>query len=257
MPRPDDADEAGAQELTDECVELIGQGLAAVAADHDVAEALGRHAAVPAAADTDQGAIGGTLLDAVKTLVQQPRFQINRVGGPLGEPPLVVAVTGLDSSQAVGRIRGQLVALLLENGADPDVPELHPMAVDSIIRAAVLNHFVALRQLAAAMPPLALAAALNERPAINGQTALHDSVHRALTAAPGTLDNHLEQIRWAVDHGARTDIEDLTGVTVADHARLAQHDSLLAQHAAAVLAALDVDGSTSATPPAKRSTRAT
>ncbi|WP_426512515.1 hypothetical protein ACPPVO_18940 [Dactylosporangium sp. McL0621] len=110
--------------------------------------------------------------------------------------------------------------------------------MDAVIRAAVLNHFACLRAIAAHMPPLAFAAALNERPAINGQTALDDTVHRALTAPPSTLDSHLEQIRWLIGHGARADVPDHTGVTPLGRATAALGDPVLKAHAKVVLAAL-------------------
>ncbi|MEU7869200.1 hypothetical protein [Dactylosporangium sp. NPDC049140] len=99
-------------------------------------------------------------------------------------------MTGTDPDAAPAAARLRVVGELLARGADPDRPERHPMAVDAVIRAAVLNHFACLRAIAAHMPPVAFAAALNERPAINGQTALDDTVHRALTAPPSTLDSH-------------------------------------------------------------------
>lgn len=56
-----------------------------------------------------------------------------------------------------------------------------------------------------------LANALNERPAVNGLTALHDAVLRAGTANDARLPRYLQQIRWEVAQGARFDIPDFPG----------------------------------------------
>ncbi|GGK99720.1 ankyrin repeat domain-containing protein [Mangrovihabitans endophyticus] len=215
---PPPPDDLAAQRATDDLIERIEQAFAAPAGAFDVT----------------------ALLADVTAAVTAPGFDINRRGGPLGQTPIVVAVTGVDPDAETAAGRQRLTALLLRYGADPDLPERHPMAVDAVIRAAVLNHFECLREIAGYMGPLAFAAALNEPPAINGQTALDDTVHRALTAPPDSLDRHLEQIRWAIEHGARTDIADLTGVTVADRARLAVGDEIMGGNATRVLQALGI-----------------
>ncbi|WP_433062133.1 ankyrin repeat domain-containing protein [Dactylosporangium sp. CS-033363] len=179
---------------------------------------------------------------AIGSALAAPGLDINGRGGPLGQTPIIAAVTGTDPDPGTAAARLSVVSDLLARGADPDLPERHPMGVDAVIRAAVLNHFDCLRLIAAAMPPLAFAAALNERPAINGQTALDDTVHRALTAPPSTLDSHLAQIRWARAHGARPDIADHTGVTPLGRATAALADPILKTHAPAVLAALGDGG---------------
>jgi len=189
-------------------------------------------------AAVNAGSDEAALLSAVTAAVEAPGFDINRQAGPLGQTPVIAAVTGTDADARVSAARLRLLDLLLRHGADPDLPERHPMAVDAVIRAAVLNHFDCLQRIAQAMGPHAFAAALNERPAINGQTALDDTVHRALTAPDDALQSHLDQIRWAIEHGARSDVPDLTGVTVADRARLAQNDDVLKRNAPSVLAAL-------------------
>ena len=131
-----------------------------------------------------EAALLSSLLTAVGTAVEAFGFDMNRRGGPLAQTPVIAALTGTDADDRVAAARLRLVdLLLLASGADPDLPERHPMAVDAVIRAAVLNHFACLRAIAGTWAPLAFAAALNERPAINGQTALDDTVHRALTAA--------------------------------------------------------------------------
>lgn len=174
----------------------------------------------------------------IKKLVETPGFQINRLGGPLQQPPIVVAATGVDAHQHVSALREEVAAFLLDRGADPDLPEKHPMAVDAVIRAAVLGHLYLLKLIAKYMTPVSFAAAMNARPAVNGLTALHDSVHRALDAPPSALPQRLEQIRWMVKHGARYDIEDHTGETQEGLAREALKDANRQENASAVLAAL-------------------
>ncbi|WP_432994097.1 ankyrin repeat domain-containing protein [Dactylosporangium sp. CA-233914] len=174
----------------------------------------------------------------IAAALNAPGLDLNRQGGPLGQTPIIAAVTGTDPDETTAAARVRVVKDLLARGADPDLPERHPMAVDAVIRAAVLNHFACLREIADTMPPLAFAAALNERPAINGQTALDDTVHRALTAPPATVDSHLEQIRWLLAHGAHPDVPDHTGVTPLGRATATLADPVLKPNARAVLAAL-------------------
>jgi hypothetical protein len=224
-PLPHDPAERASQELTDQCIQALNNGLAAL----NTCAVETPTQLAPQAQD---------LLATIEGIVTRPEFQMNRLGGPLSEPPLVAAVTGVDASPEVGRARLRIITYQLEKGADPDLPELHPMGVDAVIRAAVLNHFDILRELARFMRPLAFAAAMNVRPVINGQTALDDTVHRALTASPATIESHLEQIRWAIKHGARIDIADFTGTTVVDRAEQALLDPILGERAPAVLEAL-------------------
>ncbi|MDQ3946602.1 MAG: ankyrin repeat domain-containing protein, partial [Actinomycetota bacterium] len=224
-PEPQDAQERAAQAVTDRLVDAIENGFKAMGEiAPDETEALAR--------------TRDDLMGTVKAILETPGFDVNRLGGPLQQPPLVVAITGSDAHEHVSELRMELTKYLLDHGADPDLPEKHPMAVDAVIRAAVLNHFEILRLLAHSMTAEAFAAALNERPAVNGLTALHDSVHRALTASPDSLDSHLEQIRWAVRHGARFDIEDHTGQTQEGLARAALNDPIFEKNAAMTLEAL-------------------
>lgn len=225
LPEPTDPAERAAQRQTDALLTALARGF----------DALQAAAASPGG---DVDAPTAALLSAVAAAIATPGFDINRLGGPLGQTPVIAAVTGTDVDDRVARARLQVTALLLRHGADPDLPERHPMAVDAVIRSAVLNHFDCLREIAGFMGPLAFAAALNERPAINGQTALDDTVHRALTASDETLQSHLEQIRWSIARGGRTDIPDLTGVTVAERATLALDDPILRDRAPVVLSAL-------------------
>ncbi|NTV02080.1 MAG: hypothetical protein HGB04_04750 [Chlorobiaceae bacterium] len=146
---------------------------------------------------------------------------INRCGGPLGQPPLVVVVTGTDTQphpEAAALLRMRLARMLLERGASPLVHERHPMGVNAIIRASVFGRIDILRLMASRISPAELAAALNELPPVNGLTALHDAVLRAGTANASHLSDYLEQIRWEVASGARTDIEDFSGLTQRDYA---------------------------------------
>jgi hypothetical protein len=136
----------------------------------------------------------------------------------------------------VARLRRAIVDTLLEKGADPDREEMYPMAVDAIIRAAVFNHLDCLRKFAAVMAPDAIRKALNRKPAVNGLTALHDSVLRATTGA----GRYLDQIRWARGLGASADIPDHTGRTQRDFARAAFVTAGHKENAAAVWDALQL-----------------
>lgn len=190
--------EAHAQELGDTLVAMIGEGIQR--------------------AGDDPRAVEETLA-AVRLLVLQAGADVNRLGGPLGQPPLVVAVTGNNREPAspdMARLRRQVAAFLLEHGADPAHHERHPMGAHTIIRASVFNHLDILKDCARHMEPQALADALNEIPVVNGLTALHDTVLRATMVGPDRVEGYLEQTRWEVDHGARADIEDFSGRTQRD-----------------------------------------
>lgn len=207
------------QAAADRLVQMITDGLAAAARDPgSVKASLGR----------------------IEDFVATGNVDVNRLGGALQQPPIVVAVTG-DNGQpanpAVAEFREALVKLLLHRGADPTLNERHPMGVDAIIRAAVFNHLSILKAMGTAIGAEALTAALNERPSVNGLTALHDSVLRASTAGADRIDGYLEQIRWFVEKGARSDIPDFAGVTqrniaerVADEKRKAQLLDALEPH---------------------------
>lgn len=173
-------------------------------------------------AATDAGAVQATL-DAVRALIEQDKADINRLGGALQQPPLVVAVTGNNGfppNPAVAELRNKLATYLLEHGADPALHEEHPMGAQTIIRAAVFNHLDILKMCANYMTAQRLADAINEVPVVNGLTALHDTVLRASTAAPAQLEGYLDQARWFVAHGGRSDMEDFSGRTqraIAEH----------------------------------------
>jgi ankyrin repeat protein len=187
--------EVAAQQAADRLVAAIQDGL------RDAAQSP---AAVEAA------------LAAARTLVEQDSADVNRLGGPLRQPALVVAVTGTNgspASAAVADLRRRVAEYLLERGADPMLHELHPMGAQAVIRACVFNHIDILRSMGRHLSAQNLAAALNEIPIVNGLTALHDSVLRASMVGPDRIEGYLDQIRWAVGSGARWDIEDFSGRT--------------------------------------------
>ena len=189
---PEDRREA--QALSDKLVGVIAEGLAA--------------------ASSDAGAVDRTL-DAVKALVAQGA-DVNRLGGALQQPPLIVAVTGNNGfppNPAMARLRKELAAYLLEQGADPTRREEHPMGAQTIIRAAVFNHLEILRMCGGYITPQQLADAINEWPLVNGLTAMHDTVLRSIMAEPDRFEGYLDQARWFVANGGRADIEDFSGQT--------------------------------------------
>lgn len=169
-------------------------------------------------AQADSGAQSDTL-GALKELVERQGAEVNRLGGPLQQPALVVTATGNDglpSVSAVADLRLAVAEYLLSQGADPLVRERHPMGAQTIIRAAVFNHLEILKMCAKVLTAGELADAINEVPVVNGLTAMHDTVLRATMAAPDRFEGYLEQARWLIEHGGRSDIEDFTGTTQRD-----------------------------------------
>jgi ankyrin repeat protein len=193
------AGEEAAQQLADQLVAAIVAGLA------------------------DPGS--GQTLAKVRSLVEAQGADVNRLGGPLLQPPLVVVVTGNNGAPADPRLaalRLELADYLLERGADPTLEERHPMAVDAIIRAAVFNHLDILKAMGRRLSAGRLAAALNQVPVVNGLTGFHDTVLRASTAGPERFPGYLDQVRWFAVNGARSDLEDYSGRTqraIAEQAR--------------------------------------
>jgi ankyrin repeat protein len=164
---------------------------------------------------------------ALACIMNMPKFEINRLGGPLYQTPLIFAITGTDSNEAEAEMRHELVRHLLKHGkADPTVVEKHPMAIGAVIRASVLNQFPILQLLAEYLSPEVFVAEMNKSPAVNGLTAMHDAVHRALTASQETLHRHIDQIRWMIEKGSRTDIPDHCGQTQLELAGAASHDNI-------------------------------
>ncbi|MCB9497581.1 MAG: ankyrin repeat domain-containing protein [Fibrobacteria bacterium] len=185
------------QELADALVEAISAGIAKTLADPT------RMASV---------------LAEVESIVGRGA-DVNRLGGPLQQPALIVAVTGnngLPGVPEVAALRLAIARCLLDHGADPTLRELHPMAAQTIIRAAVFNHLDILRECAKVLTPQRLADAINEYPAVNGLTAMHDTVLRATMAGPDRLEGYLDQARFFVSSGGRVDVEDFAGVTQRD-----------------------------------------
>jgi len=162
------------------------------------------------------GCRAAAVLAEVSEFIARQAPDPNRLAGPLQQPPIVVAVTGNNgepASSELAELRLGLVEVLLSSGADPTLTERHPMGVNAIIRAAVFNHLEALKAMGQTIASDRLAVEINRQPAVNGLTALHDSVLRASTAGEERLEGYLEQIRWLVRSGARTDIEDFSGIT--------------------------------------------
>jgi len=157
-----------------------------------------------------------TTIEKVKEFIEVKAVDVNCLGGPLQQPPLVVTVTGNNgdpSIEAVANLRLRLAEYLLKKGADPTLKENHPMNAHTIIRASVFNHLDILKLCENYITSKQLADALNDIPIPNGLTALHDSVLRTSTAAPERVEKYLEQVRWSVAKGARSDIEDFSGRT--------------------------------------------
>lgn len=177
------------------------------------------------------------IIAELKKATENQNFDPNRLAGELLQTPIIAAVTGTNANEGVARLRLEVVDILLAKGADPDKEEMYPMAVDAIIRAAVFNHFEALKRFETVMTPEAMKLALNHKPAVNGLTALHDSVLRAATGSAG----YLEQIRWARGLGASADIPDHTGRTQRDFAVAAFVTDGQRENAAAVWDALQLN----------------
>ncbi|MBF0425769.1 MAG: ankyrin repeat domain-containing protein [Magnetococcales bacterium] len=188
-------EEKPAQDLADQLVQTISDGLAQAA--------------------KDAGTVASTL-QTVRRLVEERKADVNRLGGPLQQPALVVTVTGNNGfppNANVANLRHQLADYLLQHGADPTLHEKHPMGAQSIIRGAVFNHLDILRLCAKFISAEKLTAAINEVPIVNGLTALHDTVLRASTADPAHLEGYLQQAAWFVACGGRSDMEDFSGRT--------------------------------------------
>lgn len=223
-PLPADLGERQIQAMTDDVILQIQNGL---------------NAALPLSVDSDEfEQLQSDVLSRIDRYLQHPKFQVNRLGSPLQRTPLIIACVGADVGQAMRLLRDSIVQALLANGADPLVREVRAMGVNAVIRAAVWGHLYVLERFAQRLHPEALAAALNERPPVNGFTALHDSVLRALSADGKLLDDYLHQIAWEISHGARFDIMDFCGKTQEMIASAALQDSDFRANARRVLLAL-------------------
>jgi ankyrin repeat protein len=188
------AEQRQAQDLADRLVRVIEDG-------------LGR-----AAADT--ASVDDTLAQ-LRSLLDRGA-DVNRLAGPLQQPALVVVSSGNNgwpANPAVARLRLAVADLLLERGADPLLCERHPMGAQTIIRAAVFNHLEILERCAQVLTAEQLADGINMIPAVNGLTAMHDTVLRATMAGPDRIAGYLSQAAFFVARGGRVDLEDFAGVT--------------------------------------------
>lgn len=201
-------DELPAQKLSDELFHLIDSGIRLVISNPSQYRET---------------------IDGIKNFIANNPIDVNRLGGPLQQPPLVVAVTGNNGEPTIAesaKLRFEIARVLLDKGADPTLNELHPMGVDTIIRGAVFNHLDILKLCSEYVPLERITFALNRIPIANGLTALHDSVLRASTAGPDRVENYLRQIEWAVSCGARSDIPDFSGRTQKDIAANAKNEAI-------------------------------
>jgi hypothetical protein len=185
-------DEKPLQELSDRLVAAIETGLKSVVTDSVTVEQV---------------------LATVRSLVETSGADVNRLGGPLSQPPLVVVATGINATPKMADLRLALAQFLLSHGASPSLCEKHPMAVQTIIRAAVFNHLAILRLCAKFMTPQELADGINMVPTVNGLTAMHDTVLRAGMAADDRFEGYLDQVRFFMQNGGRIDMEDYSGIT--------------------------------------------
>lgn len=158
-------------------------------------------------------------LKQIKNLIESQGCDVNRLGGALQQPPLIVTVTGnngFPQVESASKLRLDISNYLLEQGANPSVHEKHPMGAQTIIRAAVFNHLEILKMCQKYMSQEELTDAINEIPIVNGLTALHDTVLRSTTAAEDKFEGYLAQCKWFMDNGGRSDIEDFSGRTQRD-----------------------------------------
>jgi hypothetical protein len=196
------------QQLSDELVGTIEKGIAAAFKSSEAQEAT---------------------MKSIKELVEVKKADVNRLGGALQQPPLIVAATGnngFPSVKSVYDIRNTIATYLLEHGADPLKHEEHPMGVQTIIRAAVFNHLDILKRCAEYITPQALTDAINEIPVANGLTALHDTVLRATMAEPDKFEGYFAQCKWFMEHGGKSDIEDFSGTTQKDIANKCKNEQV-------------------------------
>lgn len=190
--------EKTAQDLSDELISTIENGIRSAAQNNFSID---------------------NFIDTIKNLVEVRNADVNRLGGPLRQPPLIVTVTGNNgwpANKTVASLRNRLARYLLFKGASPLMHEEHPMGAQTIIRAAVFNHLEILEMCADVLSTNEMADAINEYPLVNGLTAMHDTVLRATMAAPDRFDTYLDQISFFIQHGGRTDIKDFAGVTQRD-----------------------------------------
>lgn len=214
------------QNLTAELIEVLTDGFEKVSA-----------------MDTEQitkiNVLEESMIHQLKLIGSNESFNINQQGGALEQTPLIATVTGTDANPIVGLFRVNVVQFLILHGADPTISEKNSMGVNAIYHAALQNHFEIMKLFSHHVRPLAFALALNETSPINGQTALFDTVNKALAASDDLhCGKFIEQIRWCLSKGAKIDIPDHTGITVERLARSAFHDKRYSKNAPLVIEAL-------------------
>lgn len=214
------------QPLTDELLEVLADGFKKVST-----------------MDTNQitkiNVLEEGMIHQIKLICSKDAFNINLRGGLLGQTPMIAAVTGIDVNPIVCLFRVNVVQFLVLHGADPTILEKRPMGVDAIYHAVIQNHFEILKLFSHHVRPLAFTRALNETAPINGQTALFDTVNKALATSDDLLrGKFIEQIHWCLSKGARIDIPDHSGITIEQFAHSAFHDKRYSKNAPLVIEAL-------------------
>lgn len=133
-------------------------------------------------------------LAEVKRLVEVEGASVNLRAGRLGSTPLILAsVAGKED----------VVAYLLAKGANPNLHELHPMAISALFKAAVFGHSSIAQKL------LQSGALVNEQGPANGMTPLHDAVFR----------RRVDVVKLLLSFGADPKLQDYTGRTAKDLAK--------------------------------------
>ncbi|MBC7793295.1 MAG: ankyrin repeat domain-containing protein [Clostridia bacterium] len=133
-------------------------------------------------------------LEAIKGAIDADAKVVNQRGGKLGTTLLILAaVAGRDD----------VVRLLLDRGADPNLTEIHPMGVHALFKAAIFGHAAIAQMLVDA------GAHVNDQGLANGMTPLHDAVLQGRSAV----------VRVLLRATARADLEDYTGATAQQFAR--------------------------------------
>lgn len=222
-PCPRSVRESRQQELTEELIFIIQSGLDRARENPE------------GPSEEDQETLG-----AIENCVKkEPDLQLNRLGSPLQRTPLIIACTGADANPRLKALRGAIVTMLLKYGANPLIREVHAMGINAVIRAAVWGHLDILKQFREILKAERFTKALNERPLVNGYTALHDSVLRGLSAQGPLFEQYLDQIAWLVRHGANSEIEDHTGRTQRKIAADALEDPDFTDNARKILTTLE------------------
>lgn len=152
------------------------------------------------------------LVEQVRTSAQQAGENptqaasafVNSLAGDLGARALIDA-------SLQGHV--DVVRYLLEQGANPTLPEVHPMGITGLFKAAVFGHtevarmhLETLRNMAQeADDPSLLTRAMDQQGGANGMTPLHDAALRGRT----------DVVRLLLEFGANTSLENYAGQTAA------------------------------------------